>query len=758
MRVPALLVGTVLLSTAAGMTWTATRSASDAATAQNTELKTAAANTEVIVTEEFERAGAVALLASQDEIYKQFFQAPGSTRSKVASDTVPRQGIDDRLMYQQTLFPGSISRSGLIDIDTGQEIAEVVNNLPSPVAILQHHAGDHLPFFAPVVSMPAGWVYQSTPYFSKETDEWVIANATTVSVGEHERAVLYFELTMSAMRAKFLEREGDATMRAVSDHTGFVAIDSRISQSAQDSYGQSGDKTFTGKIRDFADEGLLTLGDQRVAYVRMQPSETLQIRNANDWFVTASDAAVVTGFAAAASPLLFALVALGIPLVAFALVSYVRLVRRSRRLARETAAERDHLNARLDDMSQALDQAAAGNLAVSLPVDFDDERLAALAQSFDNTLDRLRGLVAQAQGHGVQLAQAAGQLRATAQEQAGSATEQSAVVTQTTATIEELAATAAQIAETAGSVARFAQDTLVLTDEGRGAVADSVGAMDQIRSVVDAISSSSAGLGDKINQVGHILSLIDELSEQTNLLALNAAIEAARAGEHGRGFAVVAAEVRKLAERAQESTSQIQGIVTEIQAHTRTTVVASEEGARAAQLGAQKAVGAVAALDRIAAMVDEATGAAEEISIATQQQRSASDQVVVAMTQVSEASRQYAAGSKQTAAASAQITALAAAMQDSIATFDVGETGVVSAPPGALEEPEPFVELEEATEAEPAGVEADESGSALHAQDGVRFFDGDPEEELTPVGLVDPGFDDMGVHETDEESGLGSGV
>ena len=72
-----------------------------------------------------------------------------------------------------------------------------------------------------------------------------------------------------------------------------------------------------------------------------------------------------------------------------------------------------------------------------------------------------------------------------------------------------------------------------------------------------------------------------------------------------------------------------------------------------------------------ATMVDEATTAAEEISIATQQQRSASDQVVVAMTQVSEASRQYAAGSRQTESASTEIAALAAAMQDSISTFNV---------------------------------------------------------------------------------------
>jgi methyl-accepting chemotaxis protein len=671
MRVPALVAGVVLLSSAAGITWTATQSASDAAAAQNTELRTAAANTEVLITEEFERAGAIGLLSAQDGTYRDFFSAPGTTAAKVTEDIPSRQQIVDLLVYGQSLFPGSVARSGLVDAESGQEIAEVVNGSPSPPLILEPNADKKLPFFGDVMSLPVGWLYQSTPYFSKETNEWVIANGTTVTVDGDKRGVLYFELTMNALRAKVLEREGDATMRAVTERNELVTIDSRVTQVSATEFGQTEDDTFTGEIRSFGVSGLTTLGDQRVAYVRMEPTETLQIVNDNDWFITASEPVVETGLAVAVTPLVLALVALGIPLVAYALVSYGRLSRRNRRLARETSSERDHLNARLGDLTEALDQAAAGNLAVSLPVDFEDERLALLAQSFENTLGRLRALVAQAQGHGVQLAQAAGQMRATAEEQAGSATEQSAVVTETTATIEELAATAAQIAETAGSVARVAAETLALTDEGRGAVAESVAAMDQIREVVGQIGVSSAGLGDKIAQVGQILSLIDELSEQTNLLALNAAIEAARAGEHGRGFAVVAAEVRKLAERAQESTSQIQGIVTEIQAHTRSTVLASEEGARVAEHGAGKAAGAVGALERIAVMVDEATGAAEEISIATQQQRSASDQVVVAMTQVSDVSRQYAAGSKQTAAASSQIATLAVAMQDSIATFQV---------------------------------------------------------------------------------------
>ena len=103
-----------------------------------------------------------------------------------------------------------------------------------------------------------------------------------------------------------------------------------------------------------------------------------------------------------------------------------------------------------------------------------------------------------------------------------------------------------------------------LTEAGRTAVNDSVGAMDRIADRVGSITTSTTSLGEKVMEIGGILALLDDLSDQTNLLALNAAIEAARAGEHGRGFAVVAGEVRKLAERARESTGRIQSLVAEI--------------------------------------------------------------------------------------------------------------------------------------------------------------------------------------------------
>ena len=337
-----------------------------------------------------------------------------------------------------------------------------------------------------------------------------------------------------------------------------------------------------------------------------------------------------------------------------------------------TAAEHT-LREQVEALAAVLREVATGNLRPETQADADavanDGPVSALWTTLDTTLSSVRGVVTEVQSGADQLAGSVSALHHAASDAAAGHTQQLAAINQTTASMQELAATAAQIADTADLVTEAAQHVSAAADEAQVVVNDTAAQLATLSDQVSSIAGQAGELDVAGAEIGRILTVIDELADQTNLLALNAAIEAARAGEHGRGFAVVAAEVRALAERASDSTGQIQQIVARIRTGTRATVAATDEGRVAAEAGTRLAGQVQAVLDRISQVAEGATGAAGQIQLATRQQTSASDQVVAAMSEVAAVSEQQAAGQRDRATTLAGLDDLAVSLQQAAAVF-----------------------------------------------------------------------------------------
>ena len=155
--------------------------------------------------------------------------------------------------------------------------------------------------------------------------------------------------------------------------------------------------------------------------------------------------------------------------------------------------------------------------------------------------------------------------------------------------VSQMNSTASHISEDAKTASESAKHANEAADDGLIAVKETV---DSIQSLSQQLSKASNVIGqleEHGKTINTVLTVIEAVAEQTNLLALNAAIEAARAGEQGRGFAVVADEVRALAKRSQDSTQEIQGIISQIQTATNDAVSAMAEGNKQAGICVESA-------------------------------------------------------------------------------------------------------------------------------------------------------------------------
>ena len=247
-----------------------------------------------------------------------------------------------------------------------------------------------------------------------------------------------------------------------------------------------------------------------------------------------------------------------------------------------------------------------------------------------------------------QLSSAIDQVASGSQEQAGAIARAAEIVGQVSKATEEVA----QNAQSASEGSRKANDA---ADSGKDLVNRTGEGMERIKTAVETVATRIGELGDQSAEIGKIVNVIEDIAAQTNLLALNAAIEAARAGEQGRGFAVVADEVRKLAERVTDATTEIANLIDGVQKGVAESVKATEEGTKEVEDGAALAQEAGVALDQISESVSSVANQIEQISAASQQVSASSEEMVKTIDQVSGVVEQNSAAAEQMSANSSQV-------------------------------------------------------------------------------------------------------
>ena len=344
-------------------------------------------------------------------------------------------------------------------------------------------------------------------------------------------------------------------------------------------------------------------------------------------------------------------------LVMYVIFAFLPQVTHHRALAEATAAARQ-----LEEkLGQTASHIRAGDLVSALAL--AGELPPRLAASFANAARALGALVQQIQNSSIEVAVAGKTVNATASELASGSSEQAAGVVEITATMEELARTAAQIASNAASQAELALRSEQSGNTGAVAVEDALHGVEEVQKRISAIASRADVLGARSKEIYRVLDLITEIAQETHLLSLNATIEAVAAGEHGRRFSVVADEVRRLAQRSQESVASVRSLLDEFAGSIRATVVATEESGKEAAHVLERARSSAAAIADLRGALADTARAAREISFATQQQRTASDQVVLTLKEVSQVIQRMAEGLKHFSGTAERLNQLALSIQ-----------------------------------------------------------------------------------------------
>ena len=317
---------------------------------------------------------------------------------------------------------------------------------------------------------------------------------------------------------------------------------------------------------------------------------------------------------------------------------------------------------------EAAEEVAEGNLTRPITVDGNDEAgrlLAAMAKMQHKLRDTLQRIA----GSATQLASAAEELNAVTDESARGLTQQNNEIEQAATAVNEMTSAVEEVARNAVSTSEASRNATTSAGDGRDLVQETVSAIERMSTDVQATASLIGDLANESRDIGKVLGVIRDVADQTNLLALNAAIEAARAGEAGRGFAVVADEVRALAHRTQQSTSEIERMIGSIQTGTEHAVDSMRNSTERAESTLNIARGAGLSLDTINTAIVEINERNLVIASAAEEQAQVAREVDRNLVNIRDLSVQSATGASQTSAASGELSRLAVDLNGMVGRF-----------------------------------------------------------------------------------------
>ncbi len=320
----------------------------------------------------------------------------------------------------------------------------------------------------------------------------------------------------------------------------------------------------------------------------------------------------------------------------------------------------------LETLSDAAERIAANDLSVIIEPRSETD---VLGNAFKKMSSNLVRMIRQLGQHAQQLVAGVAEIEASSEQMSKGAREQAEQVSGVSAAVEEMTANITESSKGATDASSASREASETASTGGRIVTETIDGMRAIAEVVRQSADSIGDLAESAEQIGEIISVIDDIADQTNLLALNAAIEAARAGEQGRGFAVVADEVRKLAERTGTATAEISNVIKEVQSKTSGVVQSMESGIVEVDKGRELADQAGSSLGEIVQMSQSVMNMVEQIAQVSDQQTAVANEVAQSVEAISSVTESTARQSEESLEAAKMLNDQAEELQQIVSSF-----------------------------------------------------------------------------------------